>query len=494
MEKYKVFRMKKSLSYTLLAVFSAILCITWSVVFPLLLPRAGYSKSPPSLEQTLGIKASDRFQTLAEADRLYLQGNRAAAEELYRQVKPPFPNANAVRDIPDPIDDPAALSTAGQAQWEAAQQALKSKDEEAAIESLQQLVQTHPEFVPGYLLLAQTLQEENQEEEAIALLDQAVTLYPFSAELVRAQVSTLRADNQRLEASIAARQFAIVYPDHPQADEFTQLAEEHLTSFHNKLKERMILRGLAGVVANQLITGNAQSSAVQAIQLAALMLQGESSLGAQVADATKQQLTLVEDPQIVNYITEIGQEVAGLMGRDEFEYEFYVIKDDAINAFALPGGKVFVNTGAIMAAKSKAELAGLMGHEVAHAVLSHGFQRIVTNNLLANLGQAIPFGDLVATLASLDYSRQSERQSDILGTRVVSSAGYAADGLHNFFVTLKEQERQSPPPYLSTHPATADRISYIEALIQRNGYNRYAFEGVTQHAEIQGRVKELVGA
>lgn len=137
---------------------------------------------------------------------------------------------------------------------------------------------------------------------------------------------------------------------------------------------------------------------------------------------------MVNDPEILGYVDELGQDVARYMGRDEFDYEFFVVDDDNLNAFALPGGKVFVNTGAILAANSEAELAGLLGHEVGHAVLSHGFQRVVTNNLLANLAREIPFGNLLGTLVSLDYSRKHERQSDIIGTRVIHSAGYAADG------------------------------------------------------------------
>ena len=179
------------------------------------------------------------------------------------------------------------------------------------------------------------------------------------------------------------------------------------------------------------------------------------------------------------------------MGRDEFDYEFHVIKNDSINAFALPGGKVFINTGAILAAQSEADLAGLIGHEVAHAVLSHGYQRLATDGLLSMVERAVPLGNLIR-LASLDSNRDREKQPDILGTRAVAGYGYAADGLRDFFVTLNEQSGSSQPEYLSTHPATANRINYLEALIQQNGYNRYAFEGVEEHARIQQRLRELL--
>lgn len=181
------------------------------------------------------------------------------------------------------------------------------------------------------------------------------------------------------------------------------------------------------------------------------------------------------------------------MGRD-FKYEFYVFQDDSLNAFALPGGKVFVSTGTILACNSEAEFAGLLAHEISHAVLSHGLQKLVKANLLAKLSQVIPLGNLFSSVMSSEYSLESERQSDMVSTRVIASAGYAADGLHNLMVRLLEQKRQSTFPYLSIHPATPERVSYLEKLIQRNGYNRYAFEGLEKHAAIQKLLKQLLGA
>ncbi|NER37660.1 MAG: M48 family metalloprotease [Oscillatoria sp. SIO1A7] len=91
------------------------------------------------------------------------------------------------------------------------------------------------------------------------------------------------------------------------------------------------------------------------------------------------------------------------------------------------------------------------------------------------------------------YSRQHERQSDILGTRVLSGANYAADGVRNLMMTLDDlYGDKAPPRWLSTHPPSSDRVEYLEDLIETAGYNRYAYEGVTKHAQIQNRVKQLV--
>lgn len=84
-----------------------------------------------------------------------------------------------------------------------------------------------------------------------------------------------------------------------------------------------------------------------------------------------------------------------------------------------------------------------------------------------------------------------ERQADALGTRILASSGYPADGLHNLMVTMDKEERDIPLfAWLSTHPDTDERIRNIETLIQRNGYNRYTYEGVSRHLEIQKRVAQ----
>lgn len=432
------------------------------------------------------VSLSEREQLMAEGDRYYLQGNLREAERLYRQAKPEFP-AEGTIEIADAITE-EQLSPAGRVYWDNVQEGLAENRESQLEASLDLLFEEAPGFAPPYALIAQRHLDEGDTDEAIAFLEDATTRFPGSYELARMLAETLREDGQRLEASITAREFAIVNPEHPQAGEMTELAEDYLGSFRGRLRENIALRGLGGLAVG-VLTGRTGSTVFQAINLAQLMLAGESSLGEQIAEQLQGQLRMVNDPEILGYVDELGQDVARYMGRDEFDYEFFVVDDENLNAFALPGGKVFVNTGAILAANSEAELAGLIGHEVGHAVLSHGFQRVVTNNLLANLAREIPFGNLLGTLVSLDYSRKHERQSDIIGTRVIHSAGYAADGLRNFMQTLREQQGGGPTiPYLSTHPAPRTRVRYMEELIERNNYNRYSFEGVERHAQIKARL------
>jgi len=175
------------------------------------------------------------------------------------------------------------------------------------------------------------------------------------------------------------------------------------------------------------------------------------------------------------------------------DYEFHVIVDEDLNAFALPGGKVFVNAGAILKTNSEAELAGLLAHELSHAVLSHGFQLVTRGNLTASLTRYLPFGGTLADVLVMGYSRDMERQADILGTRILAASGYAADGMRNLMATMEKENRPRPiANWLSTHPQTSDRVKYLETQIIRNGYNRYAFEGVERHHQIQEKVRRLV--
>ncbi len=437
------------------------------------------------------------YHLLLEADRLFLQGNLEAAEELYRQVKPPFSeDLVEFSDRPEAIVDPENLSPGGQVYWREAQRGIEQGLESGIFIPLELLTQEYPEFIPAYIELADLLREYDRFEEALDLLERGANLYPDQPDLVRAQIDILDENEQWLEASIAARQFALLYPEHPRAEEFSQLAEQHLERFQRRLRARLRENAIASVVTGAVgvaITGT-PFAAISTVQMSILMLQGESKLGANVAESIieSDEIELVSDEQVVTYVDNLGQRLADLTGRD-FDYEFYIILDPELNAFALPGGKIFINAGAIAKARSEAELAGLIAHELAHAVLSHGFQRLAEATLVGNVARFVPFGGTIGTLLVLDYSRDQERQADVMGTRILVSAGYAADGLRNLMATIEaESGGRSVPTWLSTHPHPERRVRYLEELIVENGYNRYAYEGVEPFWQVRDRVSQLL--
>ncbi|NEQ96235.1 MAG: M48 family metalloprotease [Cyanothece sp. SIO2G6] len=480
-----------SLTALLLTVFTG----TWPTIFKAVARSSNPVYVAQSLNdlapilQQLPTSVRDRLTTFISGDELYRQGDAEGAAAFYRQVKPDFEVSDT--QILEPIYEAEALSPESLADWQQAQLALDDDDEAGAIEALQSLVDREPAFIPAPVQLAELLMEEDEEDEAIAVLEEAATLHPYSTEIIMAQVETLADEKEYLEASIAAREFALLNLDHPQAPEFQALADEYFEKFSKRRRRRSIFGAIgnlaAGILTGDRVPWESWNSAVETAELVELMLASESEFGASLAAEYREQLPLVEDPDVVDYVTQLGLEVAQLMGRD-FDYEFYVVQDSVMNAFALPGGKIFVNSGLILGANSQAELAGVLAHEAAHSVLSHGIQSFFRDDMLSQFADEVPLGEFATGLLSLQYSRNQERQADILGTRVLATAGYAADGLRNFMATLVAMTESAPPEYLSSHPNSESRVAYLEEMIQRNGYNRYALEGVDKHLAIQAKL------
>jgi hypothetical protein len=459
-------------------------------------PDSQPSDSTQAEEPKLSPEELAQQQKLIEADQLYQSGQIAAAEKLYREAKDPFVETDTpAKEQAKPIDDPAQLSPGAAVYWRLYQAGVEQKLRTKIIAPLQLLIKEFPEFIPGHLRYAQVLKEYDQPEEALKVLEQASSLYPNEPELLKAKIATLSEQENWLEASLSARQFALLNPDNPQSSEFQQLADENLARYKRHLRRKLRGNTIANAITGALgfvFTGSLFGP-ISAVESTVLLLRGESAVGESVAKQAKRQLPLMEDEQVLNYVQEIGNKLTAVAGRNDFQYEFYVVMDDRLNAFALPGGKVFVHAGAILKTKSEAELAGLLAHELSHAVLSHGFQLVTEGNFIANITQYVPYGGTVGNLIVLDYSRDMERQADALGTRILASSGYAADGLHNLMKILDKEERDRPIfAWLSTHPDTNERIRNVEKLINRNAYNRYAYEGVARHQEIQKRVAQLL--
>ncbi|NJL52577.1 MAG: M48 family metalloprotease [Hydrococcus sp. SU_1_0] len=213
---------------------------------------------------------------------------------------------------------------------------------------------------------------------------------------------------------------------------------------------------------------------------------------------------MVSNTEQLKYINDIGQRLAKLMGRDEFVYEFNIVDDPTPNAFALPGGKIFFHTGILQLMDSESELAGVLAHEIAHSVLSHSYKKIAeasTTDAVSNIGSGL-FSDALGVdsditggildiggvLLNKEFSRDKEEEADVLGIRVLDAAGYSADGLYNVMAKLNQLEGESSwaESLLSSHPASAERMQYLEELIQTKGYNRYGYEGVEAYRAVFG--------
>jgi hypothetical protein len=214
--------------------------------------------------------------------------------------------------------------------------------------------------------------------------------------------------------------------------------------------------------------------------------QQDIELGKRAAGDAEKQLPLCNAPRVDAYLTELGMRLAQKLptGGVRYPFEFHCVNDKAINAFALPGGYVFVNRGAIEAADTEAQLAGVLAHELSHVALRHGTNQ-ATKAMVAQTGLGIfgaVFGDttggaLLTTLGSftaggvlLRYSRTAESQADVMGTQVLYDSSYDPRALAQFFEKLdSETKGKIPAEFFSDHPNPEHRVERVDEEIDRLG-------------------------
>ncbi len=214
--------------------------------------------------------------------------------------------------------------------------------------------------------------------------------------------------------------------------------------------------------------------------------QDDVNLGKRAAADAEKQLPSCNAPRVDAYLTQLGTRLAQKLptGGVQYPFEFHCVNDKAINAFALPGGYVFVNRGAIEAADNEGQLAGVMAHELSHVALRHGTNQ-ATKAMVAETGLGIfgaVFGDsaggaLLTTLGNftaggvlLRYSRTAESQADVMGTQVLYDAGYDPRALAQFFEKLDaETKGKNPPEFFSDHPNPEHRVERVDEEVEKLG-------------------------
>jgi len=208
-------------------------------------------------------------------------------------------------------------------------------------------------------------------------------------------------------------------------------------------------------------------------------------MGKEVAQQAEREMNMVTNPQVTNYIANLGQKlVAKANNESKFPFTFKVVDEKEINAFALPGGPVFVNRGAIEAADNEAQIAGVMGHEISHVLLRHGTNQASKGQLIGGVagglgailggsraGQAAALGgQFAASSVLLKYSRDAESQADLMGTQILYDAGYAPRAMAEFFDKLaKEHKGSGVEQFFSNHPIPENRIAKVNAEIKKIG-------------------------
>ncbi|MDX2041537.1 MAG: M48 family metallopeptidase [Acidobacteriota bacterium] len=210
-------------------------------------------------------------------------------------------------------------------------------------------------------------------------------------------------------------------------------------------------------------------------------LDREVALGRQMANEIDRSTPLVTDPVINEFINRIAQNIV-LHSDAKVPFTVKVIDAQEVNAFALPGGFLYVNRGLLEAAENEAEVAGVMAHEIAHVTARHGIEQ-------ASKGQLLQFGSIpliflgglggyviqqvagiALPLTFLKFSRGAEKEADRLGAQYMWASGYDPNALITFFEKLQAQEKRKPgtlEKIFSTHPMTGDRITEVRGLIER---------------------------
>ena len=214
--------------------------------------------------------------------------------------------------------------------------------------------------------------------------------------------------------------------------------------------------------------------------------QDQEKLGLQaMAEVYKQMPVLPDSNPITQYVQQLGRKlVAQIPAQYTWPYQFHVIQQKDINAFALPGGPIFINIGTITAAQDEAQLAGVMSHEMSHVYMQHSAKAATSSKrtiteILGAVGGAIG-GRVLGNLAQLGagafllkYSREDEAQADAVGAIIMYKAGYNPVELANFFEILNQQGG-SPPQFLSDHPNPGNRTAAIEKEVKNWPPKSYA--------------------
>ena len=231
----------------------------------------------------------------------------------------------------------------------------------------------------------------------------------------------------------------------------------------------------------------------------------QRALGLQAASQVFQQMPVLPDtsPE-TQYVRQLGQKlVATIPSQNSWPFDFHVVAQKEINAFALPGGPMFINIGTITAAANEAQLAGVMAHEMSHVYMQHSAKqasKAQTTGMLAGLAEAVvgattrgavqQLGEMGLQMGAqglmLKYSRTDESQADAVGAIILHKAGYNPQAMADFFKTL-ETQGGSPPQWLSDHPNPGNREQAIEKEIRNWPPEQYAsdsagFQKARQHA------------
>jgi predicted Zn-dependent protease len=226
-------------------------------------------------------------------------------------------------------------------------------------------------------------------------------------------------------------------------------------------------------------------------------------IGREVSRDAERKLRMINDPEVTAYINTLGKRLAARASGERYPYQFKIVNDKAINAFALPGGFLYINRGIFENADNEAQLAGVVAHEISHVALRHGTNQMskayaaqaplaILGGLLGNNSVAAVVAQTGASFAAnsvlLKFSRDAERQADLLGTQILYDSGYDPRAMAQFFQKLESEGGSRGSEFFSSHPNPGNRIGGVNEEIRRLGG---ASRSRTDSLEFQ-RIKRIV--
>ncbi|MBD2728353.1 M48 family metalloprotease [Nostoc sp. FACHB-892] len=230
---------------------------------------------------------------------------------------------------------------------------------------------------------------------------------------------------------------------------------------------------------------------IQIFQLSTISDREEVQLGKQInQQLVNSEIKLYRNQNVNRYVNQIGQKLAANSTRPDIPYTFQVVQDESVNAFTTMGGYVYVTTGLLKAADNEAQLASVIAHEIGHIASRHSIEQMRERAIARGFATAAGLERSTAVQIGVDLalrrpnSRQDEFEADQRGLRTLGRAGYAQSAMIAFMQKLLQQ--RSLPTFLSTHPATSDRITALRSEINSQkayrggGLNNAAYEAKIQ--------------
>src|SRR5215831_13455259 len=245
-------------------------------------------------------------------------------------------------------------------------------------------------------------------------------------------------------------------------------------------------------------------------QLFGISEEQEIELGREAAKKVESDSPILRNDEITSYVNRVGQTLVPYSHRKNIKYAFKVVNSSEVNAFALPGGFIYVNRGLLEAAQNESEIAGVLGHEISHVVARHSADQMKKAGM-ANLalgGLAAVLGGQGGTLAGITkvgaelgtnaafmkFSRDDEREADKLGAQNVYDAGYDPRGMVTFFEKLEQLRKTEPSKletFFSTHPNPAERVANVSQEIQSFSRKQDLKVNDPRFADLKRRLSEL---